>query len=99
MSSLLAEVLQKHGMRAESQLLDSNRSAFPPFTIQLHGITDAPYFSGSTRVRVFLAHPAQGTSLLREDQCDSTTNTTDDGDAVSLSRYVEVFSALHPEGN
>ncbi|CUG94379.1 Hypothetical protein, putative [Bodo saltans] len=97
--SSLVDVLEKHGMRAESQLLDSNRSAFPPFAIQLHGITDAPYFSGSTRVRVFLAHPAQGTSLLREDQRDSTTNTTDDDDAVSLSRYVEVFSALHPEGN
>jgi hypothetical protein len=93
----LKDVLQQCGLSNETQLPNSSQRAFPPFTIQLHGITDAPYFSGSTRVRVFLAHPAQIGQLSDQETANATNGSSDD--AIPSSSYVEVFSALHPGGN
>lgn len=83
----LSEMLQRCGLGHTSQIHDSTDRTFPPFSIQLHGITDAPYFAGSTRVRIFLGHP----SLRRVD----ASSQSDDDDH---SDFVEIFSALHPDG-
>lgn len=55
--SALDALLKRHAVGFQPQILLSDEERFPPFSIQIHGLTDAPYFSASTRVRVFLAVP------------------------------------------